>query len=330
MQGFFVVCYGVLEHKIWPYASIVLQGAEVFFRALQKSARKNGLFWLYGTPPIMESRMTTQSAIVANIRNCLPWRVQVRSQPSLDRQFRFGNKLDVQAYWQSMLESGLSVSIVRDYAMAAQTTLRELMERYRDEVAPSHKGADIERLRLNRIMRQEAFVDKTLVALCTEDLQDFIMDRLTKVKPSTVDRDRDQLSHVINYADKVWKIAAVESPFKGLQRPTYFNERSRRLPQAEEKKLLEAAREDENPYVEPVIVLSLETAMRRGELLALTIDDIDFERRQALVRESKNGRNRHVPLTKRAMQVLRAPASEANERLLNLLANALKQAFLIG
>src|SRR5690606_2861128 len=139
------------------------------------------------------------------------------------------------------LESDLSVSIVRDYAAAAHTTLRALMERYRDEVTPGHKGADVEISRLNRIMRVESFVDKKLAALCTEDLQDFIEDRLTEVEPSSVDRDLDVVSQVINYADQVWKIAAVESPFKGLQRPKYFNERSRRLSKEEEKALLEAA-----------------------------------------------------------------------------------------
>lgn len=225
------------------------------------------------------------------------------------------------------IKSELSVSIVRDYAVAAQTTLRTLMERYRDEVASLHKGAAIEVGRLNRIMREEAFVDKKLAALCTEDLQNFVSERLDEVKPATVDRDLDQISQVINYADNVWKIAAAESPFKGLQRPKYFNERSRRLSKAEEKVLLHAARQDENPYIEPAIILALETAMRRGELLALTAKDVDFDRRQIHARNTKNGRDRVVPMTKRARSILEALAKEGNPRLLNLSANALKLAF---
>lgn len=47
------------------------------------------------------------------------------------------------------IKSELSVSIVRDYAVAAQTTLRTLMERYRDDVAAQHKGAAIEIGRLD-------------------------------------------------------------------------------------------------------------------------------------------------------------------------------------
>ena len=203
------------------------------------------------------------------------------------------------------IESDLSVSIIRDYAGAAQTTLRDIMVRYRDEVVPGHKGAAIECNRINRILREETFVDKKLAALCTEDLQDFINDRLTEVAPATVDRDIDVLSQVICYSADVWKIAAVESPFKGLKRPKYFNERDRRLGTMlvdgkeidEEMALLAAAREDENPYVEPAIILALETAARRGELLAIRKSDVFVRERYAYLHDTKNGRPRKVPLT---------------------------------
>lgn len=70
------------------------------------------------------------------------------------------------------IDAQLSVSIVRDYAVATKTTLCDLLERYVDEVVPSHKGADVERARIGRLLRDEAFVDKKLAALSTEDLQD--------------------------------------------------------------------------------------------------------------------------------------------------------------
>ncbi|UCV20078.1 site-specific integrase [Ferribacterium limneticum] len=228
------------------------------------------------------------------------------------------------------IESELSVSIIRDYASAAQTTLRDVMERYRDEVVPGHKGADVERTRINRLLRTEAFVDKKMAALCTEDLQDFITDRLTEVAPATVDRDLDVISQVIRYAADVWKIAAAESPFVGLRRPKYFNERDRRLLPDEEWRLLEAAQADENPYVEPAIVLALETAARRGELLSIRKCDVFLEERYAYLRDTKNGQPRKVPLTTRAMQVCESLMAECradDEPLLKLTANALKIAF---
>ena len=228
------------------------------------------------------------------------------------------------------IEASLSVSVVHDYASAARWTLRELMQRYLVEVVPGHKGADVETNRLQRLMRDEPFVDKKLAALATVDLQDFIAERLADVAPATVDRDLDLISQVLRYADDVWKIAPVESPFKGLRRPRYFKERDRRLSADEERRLLAAARADENPYVEPAIVLALETAMRRSDLLSLTVADIDVERRAACLRTSKNGRPRRVPLTTRALQVIAelvAAADPVDGRLLALTANALKIAF---
>lgn len=225
------------------------------------------------------------------------------------------------------IEADLSVSIVRDYAVAARYTLSDLMQRYLDEVVPSHKGAHVEAGRLRRIMREESFVDKKVAALTTNDLQDYITDRETKVAPATVDRDLDMISQVLRYADDVWKIASVESPFKGLRRPTYFNERDRRLSSDEEANLLKAARKDENQYIEPAIILALETAMRRSELLALTPADINYESRYAFLKNTKNGRSRKVPLSTRAMEVLQALSANDGQPLLNLSANALKIGF---
>lgn len=234
------------------------------------------------------------------------------------------------------IDAQLSVSIVRDYAVATKTMLRDLLDRYLTEIVPSHKGADVERTRIRRLLRDEAFVDKKLAALSTEDLQDFITDRLTEVAPSTVDRELDLISQTLNYADDVWKIAPAESPFKGLRRPTYFNERVRRLTPSEEQRLLAAARDDENPYIEPAIVLALETAMRRGELLGITARNVNFEGRYVFLPDTKNGRSRKDPLSTRALEVLRSlialqrdcsDASQTDEPLLPLSPNALKKAF---
>lgn len=58
------------------------------------------------------------------------------------------------------IEADLSVGIVRDYTIAAQTPLRDLMVRYRDEVCPAHKGAAIEVNRINRLLRDEKLATK--------------------------------------------------------------------------------------------------------------------------------------------------------------------------
>lgn len=224
----------------------------------------------------------------------------------VDKQFITFDTFESAEQARLQIEADLSVSVVRDYAIATRTTLRELMERYLTEVVPSHKGADIEVTRIRRLLRDEAFVDKKLAALVTEDLQDYIQDRLTEVAPATVDRELDLISQTLSYANDVWKIAPVESPFTGLRRPKYFNERDRRLLPEEERAILAAAREDANPYIEPAIILALETAMRRGELLGLKLSDVHFAGRYLFLPDTKNGRSRKVPLSTRAEMVIRA------------------------
>lgn len=253
----------------------------------------------------------------------------------VDKQFITFDTFESAEQARLQIEADLSVSVVRDYAIATRTTLRELMERYLTEVVPSHKGADIEATRIRRLLRDEAFVDKKLAALVTEDLQDYIQDRLTEVAPATVDRELDLISQTLSYANDVWKIAPVESPFTGLRRPRYFNERDRRLLPEEERAILAAAREDANPYIEPAIILALETAMRRGELLALKLTDVHFLGRYLFLPDTKNGRSRKVPLSTRAETVIRAlieqrtlhGVPEEDDRLLPLTANAFKKAF---
>jgi integrase len=227
---------------------------------------------------------------------------------------------------QKQLEAKRALKVFRDFGAALKHSPAQIMGRYIDEVCPGHKGGDVEVMRLRRLIRDEDFVDKPLASLCTEDLQDYVTDRLTEVAPSTVDRELDLIRQVLRYAADVWKIEPSEDPFDGLRRPKYYNERDRRLKPSEEAALLKAARDDSNPYVAPAIEFALATAMRRGEMLSLTWYNVDFERRAALLPKTKNGRARTVPLSARAIEVLQS-LPRVDERVFRISANALKIAF---
>lgn len=224
------------------------------------------------------------------------------------------------------IESERALKVFRDYGAATRVTAAELLERYIREVCPSHKGGESEIYRLRRMLRDEAFLFKPLAQLCTEDLQDFITDRLTEVAPSTVDRDLDVLRQALYYASDVWKVAPSESPFTGLRRPKYFNERDRRLVGNELDRILLAARLGDNPWYEPIILLALETAMRRSEMLGLRWEHVDFDAPALLLPVTKNGRSRKVPLPSFAMAILNDLPRES-DRVFPVTANALKLAW---
>ena len=59
-------------------------------------------------------------------------------------------------------------------------------------------------------------------------------------------------------------------------------------------------------YLEPMVLLSLKTGMRRGELFDLLWSDVDFEANTITIRAdvSKSNRTRHIPLSPTALKVL--------------------------
>ena len=79
--------------------------------------------------------------------------------------------------------------------------------------------------------------------------------------------------------------------------------RIRFLSQDEIQRLLKAAEADKP--IRAAIIVSIATGMRQGEMLNLTWNDVDLERKTASLLETKNGESRSVPLTTGAVAVLR-------------------------
>lgn len=104
--------------------------------------------------------------------------------------------------------------------------------------------------------------------------------------------------------------------------------RTRRPSAAEYRHLLADAYHCRAPYLGHAIEFAVETAMRRGEICNLTWVDIDFDRRVATAHETKNGDTREVPLSTRALEVLRSmPRPIHGGRVFQLSKDGFTQAF---
>ncbi len=70
--------------------------------------------------------------------------------------------------------------------------------------------------------------------------------------------------------------------------------------------------------VKPLVLLSLNTGMRRGELLGLEWADVDLGRETITVRadNAKNGKARHIPLNQEALETLQLWKTQANSSVL--------------
>ena len=60
-------------------------------------------------------------------------------------------------------------------------------------------------------------------------------------------------------------------------------------------------------HLKPLVIVSLNTGMRRGELFALTWESIDLQGARITVHgtTAKSGRTRHIPLNAEALDILR-------------------------
>jgi integrase len=95
------------------------------------------------------------------------------------------------------------------------------------------------------------------------------------------------------------------NPVSKVSKPTLPRGRTRFLDDSEREKLLQACKSSKNPYLYTIVILGISTGMRRSEILNLTWTDIDFERERIVLRETKNGDVRVLPLVGRAQQLLK-------------------------
>jgi integrase len=124
------------------------------------------------------------------------------------------------------------------------------------------------------------------------------------LKPATVEKIRAVLHRSFELA-KRWNTPGGESnPVHGLPRPRYSNARERYLTAEEVQRLKWACELSPNPQLKHIVGLLLLTGARKGELLQAKWQDVDLDRRLWFIPLSKNGKSRHVPLSKAAIAII--------------------------
>lgn len=103
--------------------------------------------------------------------------------------------------------------------------------------------------------------------------------------------------------------------------------RDTRLLDGEEEALMEALNTCRNPWIKPMVILAIESAMRRGELLSMRWGNVNLNEQFVHLEDTKNGESRNVPLSSRAIETLKALPRALDGRVLPITPEALKNAF---
>ncbi len=257
------------------------------------------------------------------------WQAQVRRRGMKPRCKSFDSKLEAEK-WARDLEAQVDrFGAAPDTKILESTTLGQLLERYQREISPTKRGSVQEIQRLD-VLRRHDLAYRTMIGLSQQDIASFRDERLQTVAPSTTVRELAILSHVLEVAIRDWGLPLAKNVVKLVRRPVIRNERSRRLTGDEEQRLLDGCDGGQTPYLKTLLILAIETGMRRGELLGLRWSDISHNRRVITLAMTKNGSGREVPLSQRAFDALMDWKSRADvdqSTIFPMTAGALEQAW---
>jgi len=251
-------------------------------------------------------------------------RIQLSGHPEVSKTFP--NKKDA-LLWAKTTEADIERGVWLS-AKQPDMSIEKALAKYSIEVTPGKKGASRELNRIKHLMSYK-IAAKNLCSVRASDVATFRDYLLSKgYAPATVKKFLEVLSSLFNTAISEWGYESLNNPVSRVKKPIIRNGRTRRLNIDEQGALLDAASLHKGGWLRPVIILAIETAMRRGEIAALRVEDIDLEKRIAFLHETKNGESRMVPLSSRAIQAIQTLAfGKISGKLIGVNADAITAAF---
>jgi integrase len=184
----------------------------------------------------------------------------------------------------------------------------EALVKYAEEVAPTKKGERWERVRLAKLGRELPFRNKIISEVTQTDIAIWRDARLKEVSAASVNREWNLLMSVFQIARKEWRWLN-SIPFEDVKRPRDPKPRNRRVSESEISAICKSLGYEENVAVitkqqEMAIafMLAIETGMRVGELVSLHWPEVSG--RSVHLSKTKNYDERHVPLSKRAVELI--------------------------
>lgn len=207
---------------------------------------------------------------------------------------------------------------------ASSLTLREALERYRDEKTIHKVGATQERNRIARWL-EHPLAAKMLHQLVPGEFETYRDERLARGKAfATVRHELNIISQVYEAARFSWRMRELDNPLKHVKRPpAWANPRNVRLKGTVKLRTFLAAVMPESKHCtgeqrdsarrcKLALEFAIETSLRRGEVAAITPARTNFAKRwvevgrEGMLHGELKGGTRRVALSSRAIKILKS------------------------
>ena len=201
-------------------------------------------------------------------------------------------------------------------------TMLEILNEYKTKITPLKKSSQNEIIIINALIKHK-WIHKPLASLCSSDVARYRDVRLQTIKASSFAREFCILKHALKVAEVEWNWNTPNNLLGNIKIPKVRSKAIRRIDDIDLERLLKAAAEHRNQYLKPIIILALETAMRRGEILSLKWSDIDMHRGLIIIDNTKTGFPRSIQMNDKVRSVLTS-LNELGEQVFPISVNSLR------
>ena len=185
----------------------------------------------------------------------------------------------------------------------------QVIREYAKVYTPTKRGAANEHIIINRILRDEEWVQLPTYEITIKVLTKYRDTRLKTIKPSTFKREYAIIKHCAKVAKALGFDGVDVEVFANLPIPKVFDRTIPRITDADLEKLVKTAASGRfrAKYMPPLIKLAVDTGIRRGEMCKLVWSEIDFKAGiiSLPAHKTKSGVARQVTFTVLGAEALR-------------------------
>jgi len=219
------------------------------------------------------------------------YRVQIRRKNSKIISKTFATRKLAQQF-ASRLESDKQTLLAFGGLTTSNILFSNLVARYLSE---GYKGTRPKEQESKVNYWLETLNDKPVAEITSTEINNALSALPNHLSNATVNRYKAAISVVFSFACREYGL--LNNPVKNIRSKRENNERIRFLSDNERTRLFESCKASQWSKLYLLVLMAITTGARKSELLNLTFNDIDFYRKTAHVKTSKNGQPRILPLT---------------------------------